>query len=211
MFCKGLVRFPMNFNPDWMPKLTTSWETNGVKNMETIDHYKNRRTIIVGDVNSGKTALTLKILNYFLKAGDAEKIAVLDLAPDKTRDVGGKLTVPRDQPLLYLTTSIQAPRLTGCNEDHIRHLAEKNAAAIENLFNVFYHEKRKILFINDATLYLQAGDLERFIKILDTASTQIINAYYGHTFPDSEFTAREKKLTQKLIKTCSRIINMPLD
>ena len=179
--------------------------------MNAIDHYMNRRTVIVGDVNSGKTVLTLKILNCFLKAGYAEKIAVIDLAPDKTQGIGGKLTVPQDQSLLYLTTSIAAPRLTGRDDDHIRQLAEKNAVAIENLFKKILSEKRNILFINDATLYLQAGDFERFTQLLDTASTQIINVYYGHMFPHSRLTDREKRLTQRLIKTCSQIIHMPLD
>jgi GTPase SAR1 family protein len=179
--------------------------------MNAIDHYMNRRTIIVGDVNSGKTVLTLKILNCFLKTGYAEKIAIIDLAPDKTQGIGGKLTVPQDQSLLYLTTSIATPRLTGRDDDHIRQLAEKNAMAIESLFKNIFSEKRNILFINDATLYLQAGDFERFTQLLDTASTQIINVYYGHTFPHSRLTDREKKLTQRLIKTCSQIIHMPLD
>ena len=179
--------------------------------MNAIDHYMNRRTVIVGDVNSGKTVLTLKILNCFLKAGYAEKIAVLDLAPDKTQGIGGKLTVPQDQSLLYLTAPIAAPRLTGRDDDHIRQLAEKNAVAIENLFKKILSEKRNILFINDATLYLQAGDFERFSKFLNTASTQIINVYYGHTFPSSRLTDREKRLTKRLIKTCSQIVHMPLD
>ena len=116
---------------------------------------------------------------------------------------------PLDEPLLYLTTSILAPRLTGEDEYHTLKLAEKNATAIEKLFSKFYRQKREIVFVNDVTLYFQTGDFERFIKILDTTSTQIINAYYGHTFPDSELTRREKKSTEELMKLCDQIIEMP--
>jgi hypothetical protein len=178
--------------------------------MDSINHYMNRRTIIVGDVNSGKTSQTLNILKLFLKAGHAEKIAVLDLAPGNIRGIGGKIEPPLDEPLIYLTTSILAPRLTGKNEYHTFELAGKNAIAIEKLFTKFYQQKREILFVNDVTLYFQAGDFERFIKILDTTSTHIINAYYGHTFSDSELTRREKHLTKALMKRCDQIIQMPL-
>lgn len=178
--------------------------------MDNIDHYMNRRTIIVGDVNSGKTSYTLNILKLFLKTGHAGKIAILDLAPDNIQGIGGKMEPPQDESLLYLTTSILAPRLTGKDEHHILKLAEKNATNIEKLFTIYFRQKREILFVNDVTLYFQAGDFEHFIKILDTASTHIINAYYGHTFYDSELTRREKNLTEKLMKLCDQIIEMPL-
>ena len=177
--------------------------------MDNINHYMNRRTIIVGDVNSGKTSQTLNILKLFLKAGHAKKIAILDLAPGNIQGIGGKMEPPLDEPLLYLTTSILAPRLTGKDKYHTLKLAEKNATAIEKLFAKFYRQKREILFVNDVTLYLQAGDFERCIKILDTTSTHIINAYYGHTFSDSELTRREKNLTEELMKLCDQIIELP--
>jgi hypothetical protein len=177
--------------------------------MDNINHYMNRRTIIIGDVNSGKTSQTLNILKLFLKAGHAKKIAILDLAPDNIQGIGGKMEPPPDESLFYLTTSILAPRLTGKDEDHTLRLAEKNATAIEKLFTKFFRQKREILFVNDVTLYFQAGDFERFIHILDTTSTHIINAYYGHTFSDSELTRREKNLTEALMKLCDHIIEMP--
>jgi hypothetical protein len=177
--------------------------------MDKINQYLKRRTLIIGDVNSGKTDRTFKILQLFLKEGYAKKIAILDLAPGSIRGFGGKIEPPLDEPLIYLTTSISAPRLTGRNENHIRQLAENNAKAIKKLFTKFHRQKREILFVNDATLYLQAGHFKRFVEILDTASTQIINAYYGNTFADSELTRREKKLTEDLMKTCDQVITMP--
>ena len=176
--------------------------------MDAIEEYIDRRTLIAGDVNSGKTDRTLKILQRFLRAEYGKNIAVLDLAPDSVRGVGGKMEPPLDESLVYLTTSISAPRLTGRSENHIRQLAENNSTAIEKLFVKLHQQKRTVLFVNDATLYLQAGDFKRFVEILDTASTQIVNAYYGNTFADSELTQREKKLTEDLMKICDRIIKM---
>lgn len=177
--------------------------------MDNINYYTNRRTIIVGDVNSGKTSKTLNILKLFLKAGHAEKAAIIDLAPDNIQGIGGKMELPSDEPLLYLTTSIVAPRLTGKDESHTLKLAKKNAIAIEKLFTKFLRQKREILFINDVTLYFQAGEFERFIEILDTTPTLIINAYYGNAFSDSALTRRERQLTKALMELCDRIIEMP--
>ena len=74
--------------------------------MDNVNHYMNQRTIIIGDVNSGKTSHTLNILKVFLEAGQAENIAILDLAPGTIRGIGGKMELPSEAPLLYLTTSI---------------------------------------------------------------------------------------------------------
>jgi len=51
--------------------------------------------------------------------------------------------------------------------------------------------------------------LNRFVEMLDTASTQVINAYYGNAFIDSELTRREKQLTEDLMKICDIVITMP--
>lgn len=177
--------------------------------MDNINYYMNRRTIIVGDVNSGKTSKTLNILKLFLKAGHAEKTTILDLAPDNIQGIGGKMELPPDEFLLYLTTSILAPRLTGKDKYHTQQLAEKNANAIDKLFTKFFRQKREILFVNDVTLYFQAGEFERFIEIFDTTPTLIINAYYGNTFSDSALTRRERQLTKALMKLCDQIIEMP--
>ncbi len=76
---------------------------------------------------------------------------------------------------------------------------------IERQFKQLIEAKRKILFVNDATLYLQAGTLEHFKKVLNAA---IINAYEGERFGDSELTRREKQLTRELMQHCNRVIRL---
>ncbi|MDF1593651.1 MAG: hypothetical protein P1P89_19255 [Desulfobacterales bacterium] len=176
--------------------------------MKIIHQYLNKRTLITGDVKSGKTARTLKILAGFIQAGYADRIAVIDMAPDPVQGIGGKMTPPADAPLLYLTTTIAAPRLTGADKAHTLRLAVQNARAIEALFDLFQQQPKDILFVNDASLYLQAGDLNTFLMTLKAASTQIINVYYGGTFVDSTLTRREKHLTDELMKTCDKTIHL---
>jgi len=116
---------------------------------------------------------------------------------------------PPDEPVRYLTDAISAPRLMGKDAGHTLALAEQNARTIENLFARLQQEKREVLFVNDATLYLQAGHLNRFVEMLDTASTQVILIASVEPIADSELTRREKQLTEDLIKICDIVITMP--
>ena len=173
-----------------------------------IKHYLKRQTLIVGDVNSGKTTRTTTILEQFLHAGYGEQIAVLDLSPDPVRGIGGKLPLDSGTPVLYLTTQITAPRLMGRDAEHTLELAVENARKIEGLFAQLAEQKRDILFVNDATLYLQAGNFDLFLEMLAKSSTRIINAYYGNTFADSELTQRERKLSDTLMEASDQVIHM---
>jgi len=170
--------------------------------------YLHQRTLIVGETGSGKTTRTDQLLEMFIHAGYASEIAILDLAPDKIQGVGGKMRTKPLMEVLYLSTQIAAPRLQGKNDEHIWQLAQANARAIERLFEQLLDEKRKILFVNDATLYLQAGAFENFEKVLNSFHTAIINAYEGERFADSALTWREKQLTQVLMQQCDRVIRL---
>jgi GTPase SAR1 family protein len=175
----------------------------------SIEHYLNRQTMIIGDVNSGKTTLTTLILQHFLDAGYGGQIAVLDLSPDPVQGIGGKLSLGSDTPVLYLTAKIHAPRLMGTDAAHTLRLAHENARTIEALFEKFKQQPRDILCVNDATLYLQSGRLSALLETLSISSTQIINAYYGNTFADSELTQRERRLTEALIAESDEVIRCP--
>ncbi len=176
-----------------------------IKTKEHCATYLHQRTLIVGETNSGKTTRTVQLLEMFINAGYAPEIAVLDLAPDKIQDVGGKMRMNPIWEVLYLSTQISAPRLQGKNDQHVWQLAQANAWAIERLFDQLIEKEKKILFVNDATLYLQAGSFEHFSSVLNTADTAIMNAYQGDRFGDSTLTRREKKLTQNLIQRCDLI------
>nr|WP_320012746.1 hypothetical protein [uncultured Desulfobulbus sp.] len=167
-----------------------------------------RRTLLVGDVNAGKTTRTIVLVQQLLAAGHGQDVAVLDLAPEAVQGIGGKFPVSLTAGLYYLSTTIAAPRLNGKDEAETQHLAEENARAIEKLFSTLERQRPQILVVNDATLYLQAGSLERFAQVLEASTTSIVNAYYGYSFADSALSRRERRLAEALIHTSDRVFRL---
>ena len=172
------------------------------------EDYRNRRTLILGDVNSGKTRLTGAILEAFADAGEAGRIALFDLAPDPVGPVGGKMAPPQAA-VLYMTCPIVPPRLTGRDENEITTLAVSNARRIEAMMDRYLAAPREILLVNDATLYLQAGCLTRFVALLESAATAVVNAYAGAHFADGPLSRHERLRTEQLGQLCDRIIRLP--
>jgi hypothetical protein len=74
------------------------------------EEFINRFTMIVGDINSGKTALTQQILEIFCRT-TVSTVTVVDLAPeitpqdleaqDKTMTIGGRLQIPISRGVRY--------------------------------------------------------------------------------------------------------------
>ena len=170
-----------------------------VKHIDVND-FLGRKTLITGDVNAGKTRYCLDILQAFVKAGLTD-IAVLDFAPATISGVGGKLVLPETSGVIYFSADISAPRLTGRNETEIISLAENNASTIDSLLDDYLAAPRDILFINDITLYLHTGSIERIMAEIDNASTAVINAYYGSAFANMPLSKREKHSVEHLMKS----------
>lgn len=173
-----------------------------------IQNFLGKKTIIAGDVGAGKTLYTLKILEAFV-AGGYVSIAVIDLAPDMIRGIGGKMEKVQGTDIRYLTADIAAPRLMGGSEEEILELAKNNADQIERIFDVYVEAPQKILFINDVTLYLHAGTVERLVTVIDSAETLVMNAYMGKTFQDSSLSRRERTLLKTIINICDNIVRLP--
>ena len=171
--------------------------------------YDGQRTLVIGDVNSGKTCLTESVLAAWTAQGRSRDIAVLDLAPQTRQSIGGRLALPRGFKGDYQAPPITPPRLMAATEEEAEMLARTNAAAVDPLLRDPRFMDCAILVINDATLYLQAGDYDPFLKIIRSAATALINAYYGHSFPDYRLSRRERRLTERLIQDCDRIIRLP--
>ena len=172
-----------------------------------VNEFSGRRTLITGDVNTGKTRYCLAILHAFLKAGMSD-IAVLDFAPAPVSGIGGKLVPPETAGVLYFSAAISAPRLTGRNETEIMDLARCNARIIESLLRDYLAAPRDILFINDVTLYLHAGDIERIIRVMDTSTTAVLNAYYGRAFEGMPLSVQEKHRIELLMKRMDHIVSI---
>ncbi len=182
---------------------------NPLPDTDKPEEFLGSKTLITGDVNSGKTRYTEKIVSNLCRNGYGGHIAVLDLAPQKLGRIGGKMWLknrPRD--LLYLTCDIAPPRLTGKNADHVQQLAQANARTIESLFDPVLAAKRSILVVNDASLYLQAGQLQRLLAVITPHQTAVINAYRGETFSPAPFTQIEREQVDALAASCDRVIQL---
>lgn len=173
------------------------------------DAYDGRHTLIIGEVNTGKTRLTEAVLAAWCRQGRSEEMVVLDLAPVTGGRIGGRLQRPADFQGVYRAAQLVPPRLSARTEEEAATLAAANAQAIERLFQDPHIPGCSILIINDVTLYLQAGDYGRLRAVVQPIETVLINAYYGSSFPDYRLSRQERRLTDRLIQNCDEIIRLP--
>jgi GTPase SAR1 family protein len=175
--------------------------------VDIINEFKHRKTIIIGEVNTGKTAYLGKILRGFLDRNESD-MAVIDMAPEPVKGIGGKMDTSTIPEVIYYTTKIWAPRLMGMTEEEVETLARGNAKAIEDIFEQYLKHPRKILFINDVSLYLQAGDVQALLSFLELTPTVIMNGYYGHSLGGGPLGNRERQQMKILQERCESVITM---
>jgi hypothetical protein len=166
-----------------------------------------KKLLILGDVNTGKTTLCRSILEELCRLGLGRQIAIVDLAPHIPEKlsfekglagVGGSLTPPAGCGVIYLADRLEAPRLSSSSEAEAMEKARANRQIIEELFCRVDLERREILFVNDATLYLQAGTAEDLIARLGLAETLVVNGYRGESLGSGKLTLRERAETEKI-------------
>ena len=172
-----------------------------------MQEFRNKKTIILGEVNTGKTAYLDEILNRFLEEGEAD-ITVIDMAPDSVRGIGGKMSKAEICSTRYLTAQIAAPRLTGRSYQDAKTLARHNARLIEDIFAEYLENPGKVLFINDISLYLQAGNLDKLLTLIGSTPTVIMNGYYGFSLGGGELGERERENMNALRKVCDNVIRV---
>jgi len=170
--------------------------------------------LIIGDVGTGKTALTADILRRMVRRGYAEKITVIDMAPAKIGPIGGPISqyTRAVKKVRYLRPSnVYAPRLMGKEGEDVLKLAELNMRNIEPLIDAYIASPSPILIINDVTIYLHKGSLERLLLCIDKAETAVVNAYYGDSLSDdkgSGLTNREREVVKALMTIFPITINL---
>jgi len=172
--------------------------------------YLNRKTAIVGEVQSGKTRLTQKILRELMNWVDGP-VAVLDLAPEKTWGLGGKLSLPwaEEEGIRYFAPLVIPPRLTGRSEEEVWQLAKENFKNIEECLRLLQEQFWSLIIINDVTLYLHQGRAEQLLKRVAPVPTVLINGYFGRHFGQSAFSRHEQAEMTKLLLACDQIIFLP--
>ena len=172
-----------------------------------LEDYLNRKTLILGDVNTGKTTLTREVLEALCRRDLGERIAVVDMAPEIPEElarqrglsgVGGKLVPTEGQGILYLGGHFEPPRLSSKTEEEAMEKARQNQRIGEGLFRKLDGQSRAILLINDVSIYLQAGTVENLTRWLDQAVTVIANGYWGKRLGGGTLTERESAETANL-------------
>jgi hypothetical protein len=177
----------------------------------------NRFTLIAGEVNSGKTALTRRILEVYVRE-QGGPLTVVDLAPrlglsptaaDRSnRGVGGVLEAPMTAQARRFDGPVRAPRLKGRDAEEALQMASENARVIECIFREALQAEAKALFINDCSLYLHAGDPRKMLAWIRSADTAVVNGYYGDSLGGGPISIREKKGMNFLMRQCDRLIRL---
>lgn len=147
------------------------------------------RTLILGDIGTGKTALTVRLLKEALASVGPKQITIIDMAPEQMQfdgaRIGGRVDryLPISPRFKILTTKqkIHAPRIEGRDANDVRQLAKDNADLIEPLLIRYQRHATPILFVNDASIYLQSGSVNTLMNTVAFSHTFVANAYSGGT------------------------------
>ena len=180
----------------------------------TAEDVIGRRVLILGEVRSGKTALLARLLKELTEVADAKEITVIDLAPQRIGEIGGKISDYLDsvEEIRYLSPKrVYTPRVTGSSREEVLAYAELNRSLMEPLFAEFVQRATKVLVLNDVTLYLHAGELGRILNCVKLAETFVATAYYGSRLAQDRgagISIREKKLIRKLASYVDQIVKM---
>lgn len=175
---------------------------------------RDRFILIVGEVNSGKTTYTARLLRAYLLRF-SEPVAVVDFAPrlpDRSDHpafqpgIGGRLPVPESPRVHRFSTDLAAPRLQAASIEERWRLARENAKRIESLWVHVAASGCPTVFVNDISLYLQAGSVETLVEWLDRFSTRVVNGYYGVSLGTDAFSARERLRMEQLMRRCDRVV-----
>lgn len=166
--------------------------------------WLGRKLLIVGDVNTGKTTLTRRVLEDFCARGLGPRIVVLDLAPHippelaaarGLRGVGGHLDAPAGSGVLMIREQLEPPRLSSTTEAEAMAKAARNKALVDAAWQ---RSARDILVANDISMYLQAGSADELIARFAAVSTVVANGYFGHRLGGGELTRRERAEMERL-------------
>jgi len=150
-----------------------------------------KRVVITGEVGVGKTKLLASLIDEAAFESNL-RVVVLDLAPEVhigSETIGASVkTYSRElHQVIYLRpTTVFAPRLQGRNREEVLDLAAKNASSIEPLLITLASNPPDVLFIDDLTIYLQAGKIEPLIKLISTIRTFIATSYKGKKLLDDK-------------------------
>ena len=173
------------------------------------------KTLIVGDVGTGKTTFTRRLLLEAVNQVNG-LITVLDFAPPAQKvkgiDVGGYLLEDGHPKIKCLYSRlIKTPRLSAEDGYEVIRLASYNREITESLITKFLDSPTETLFINDASIHLQQGNLRELLDAIGIASTVVANGYMGSKLRRdhcSGVSERENFKLRQLAARMDRVIEL---
>jgi len=175
-----------------------------------------KRVLIYGDVGTGKTRLTVRLLEEAVRLGFGKETTVIDMAPKSTTirgiRVGGRLSEATDltNRLKYLAPRrVETPRLAARNGKELLVLVKKNRSRISKLLKQYTGKPTPILFVNDISIYLQSGDFRTLSSAISKASTLVANGYYGKAL-SNDFSTGVSDLEQKLMDKLAAMMDLKI-
>lgn len=184
----------------------------------TFQSFLGKKVLIIGDVGTGKTRLTVRLLEEAIRLGLSNKITVIDMAPASIEvrgsKIGGRLLEASDKlnNLRYLAPDIvETPRLSARSASELHYLVSLNEKRIRPIIIKYIEKPTPILFVNDISLYLQSGVDENVLSAMKTAETFIANGYYGEMLRsefEKEVSKVEKKLMGKLANSVDIVVRL---
>ena len=172
----------------------------------------------MGTVRTGKTKLTVELLEEAVELGYSKDITVVDMAPEtevvEGRSIGGRLSelTEASKKVRYLAPNkVETPRLKATSADHLLSMVQMNADRIKPLLEAYLATPSPVLFVNDISIYLQSGSLEIILEAARQAETFIANGYYGEFFSFDYGTGVskiERDLMDKLASHMDEVIRL---
>jgi hypothetical protein len=172
------------------------------------------KSLILGEVGSGKTSLIAKIVQKLLLVIEPKEITIIDMAPEAIGEIGGKISkyLSLNSELKHLSPAkVYAPRAMGTTHTQVLEYAKRNKNALEPLLDEFLKKPTKVLVINDVTLYLHLGKLEKIINCMKLTETFLASAYYGVKLEEdygAGISAREKRMVEKLATYVDHVVKL---
>jgi len=167
------------------------------------ERFIGKKTLIVGEVGSGKTLLLSRFLDQLVRSGLKDRVTVIEMAPNMG-GVGGTVeNYTRNVACVkYLKPwRIIPPRTMGRNREEVIRYARLNMLALKPLIEEYLRNPTEILLINDLTIYLHAGEVEDIIQLINISKTFTATAYEGEKLADdkgSGITDRERRSLDRL-------------
>ncbi len=182
-----------------------------------ISDLLGKKTLIIGEVGTGKTKLLITILRKFISEGLSSKITLIDMAPPRILDIGGRI-IDHDSRLCsmirYLySEEIRPPRLLGKSSEEVARIAANNAKIIDKLIEGYTTSPTEILMINDLTIYVHAGCEEKLNRAIKSAITFVGTAYEGNRLSEDKGTRismKEKQYVSDLLNVVDHVVRLDL-